>query len=414
VARRPQLAPTSDDALYGGSVPGDLLDLILIALAAAFAVAGYRQGFIIGVLSLVGFLGGAAVGAVFSPAIARAVVKSPSQQALVAIVIVFLAAMVGQLVASLAGAALRSHVTWRPATVVDAIGGAIVSVISVLLIAWLIGSAVANAPFPAVAGQVSRSTVLRGVDRFMPPSAHVMFSDFRRLLATGPYTQVFGALGAEGALNVPVPDPQVVDSPELNQARPSIVKIVGMAPSCSRTLEGSGFVIAPQHVLTNAHVVAGVTGHPTVIVHHHDFPATVVLYDPERDIAVLYVPGLRAQPLKFAFHASSGTNAIVAGYPLDRRFTAVPARIGSEESANSPDIYQSKIVTRDIYAVRAVVQPGNSGGPLLATNGSVYGVVFAAATDVADTGYALTAGEVASDVNAGQARTTAVGTEGCD
>lgn len=397
-----------------GLVPGDLLDLILIVLVVAFAVAGYRQGFIIGVLSLVGFLGGAAIGAAFSPAIARAVVKSSAQQALIAIVIVFLAAMVGQLVASLAGAALRSHVTWRPATVVDSVGGAIVSVISVLLIAWLIGSAVANAPFPAVAGQVSRSAVLRGVDRFMPPSAHVMFSDFRRLLATGPYTQVFGALGAEGALNVPAPDPQVVDSPGLARARPSIVKIIGMAPSCSNTLEGSGFVFAPHHVLTNAHVVAGVTGHPTVIVRHHYFHATVVLYDPERDVAVLYVPGLDARPLKFAFHASSGTNAIVAGYPLDRRFTAVPARIGSEESANSPDIYQSQIVTRDIYAVRAVVQPGNSGGPLLSTNGSVYGVVFAAATDVADTGYALTAGEVAADVNAGQVRTQAVSTEGCD
>jgi S1-C subfamily serine protease len=241
-----------------------------------------------------------------------------------------------------------------------------------------------------------------------------MFSDFRRLLATGPYTQVFGALGAEGALNVPEPDPQVVDSPALAKARPSIVKIVGMAPSCSRTLEGSGFVFAPQHILTNAHVVAGVRGKPTVYAHHHVFHATVVLYDPERDVAVLYVPGLRVQPLKFAFHASSGTSAIVAGYPLDRRFTAVPARIGNEESTNSPDIYQSQIVSRDIYAVRAVVQPGNSGGPLLSTNGSVYGVVFAAATDVADTGYALTAGEVASDVSAGQARTTEVGTEACD
>ena len=187
-------------------MPGDLLDLILIALAAAFAVAGYRQGFIIGVLSFVGFLGGAAVGAVFSPAIARALVSGPARQALVAIVVVFIAAMIGQLVASLAGAAVRSRVTWRPVAFVDAVGGAVVSVMSVLLIAWLIGSAVANAPFPAVAGQVSGSVVLRGVDRIMPPPAHLMFSDFRRLLASGPYTQVFGALGAEGALTVPPPD----------------------------------------------------------------------------------------------------------------------------------------------------------------------------------------------------------------
>ena len=252
-----KLVRTGEKALYGGAVPGDLLDLILIALAAAFAVAGYRQGFIIGVLSFVGFLGGAAVGAVFSPAIARALVSGPARQALVAIVVVFIAAMIGQLVASLAGAAVRSRVTWRPVAFVDAVGGAVVSVISVLLIAWLIGSAVANAPFPAVAGQVSGSVVLRGVDRIMPPPAHIMFSDFRRLLASGPYTQVFGALGAEGALTVPPPDQAVVNSPGLARAEPSVVKIVGTAPACSRTLEGSGFVFAPQHVLTNAHVVAG-------------------------------------------------------------------------------------------------------------------------------------------------------------
>jgi S1-C subfamily serine protease len=396
-------------------VPGDLLDLILIALAAAFAVAGYRQGFIVGVLSFVGFLGGAAVGAYISPHIARALVKSPSKQALVAIIVVFLTAMLGQLIASLAGSALRSRVTWRPATLLDAVGGAAVSVISVLLIAWLIGSAVVNAPFPAIAGQVSRSAVLRGVDRFMPSGAQVMFSDFRRLLATGPYTQVFGALGAEGALSVSPASPAVLGSPGLSRARPSIVKIIGVAPGCSRTLEGSGFVISPQHVLTNAHVVAGVRAGPTVIDGRHgSFPARVVLYDPERDVAILYVPGLAATPLPFRGPAARGDEAIVAGYPLNSHFTAVPARIGSEEQANSPDIYQVHTVSRSIYAVRAVVQPGNSGGPLLTPGGGVYGVVFAAAVDVSDTGYALTAGEVAPDVAAGRAATTLVSTQGCD
>jgi S1-C subfamily serine protease len=396
-------------------VPGDLLDLILIALAAAFAVAGYRQGFIVGVLSFVGFLGGAAVGAVISPSVARALVTGSAKQALVAIIVVFLAAMLGQLAASLAGSALRSRVTWRPATLVDSVGGAAVSVISVLLIAWLIGSAVVNAPFPAIAGQVSRSAVLRGVDRFMPSGAQVMFSDFRRLLASGPYTQVFGALGAEGALSVRAPSPAVLSSPALGRDRRSIVKIIGMAPSCSRTLEGSGFVISPQHVLTNAHVVAGVREGPTVIDGRHgSFPARVVLYDPERDVAVLYVPGLAAVPLSFLGPAARGADAIVAGYPLNSHFTAVPARIGSEEQANSPDIYQVHTVSRSIYAVRAVVRPGNSGGPLLAPDGGVYGVVFAAAVDVGDTGYALTASEVAADVAAGHAATAAVSTQGCD
>ncbi len=402
-------------ALYGGAVPGDLLDLILIALAAAFAVAGYRQGFIVGILSFIGFLGGAAIGAVFSPGIARALVSGPSKQALVAIIVVFLTAMIGQLIASLVGAAMRSRVTWRPVAFLDAVGGAAVSVISVLLIAWLIGSAAANAPFPAVAGQVSRSAVLRGVDRFMPTAAHTMFSDFRRLLASGPYTQVFGALGAESALTVPPPNPRVLDSAGLARARPSVVKIVGMAPTCSRTLEGTGFVFAPQHVMTNAHVVAGVRPGPTVVSGSQgSFHARVVYYNPEQDVAVLYVPGLSARALPFAGAAGRGSDAIVAGYPLNSYFTAVAARIGADIPASSPDIYQEKTVTRQIYSVRAVVRPGNSGGPLLAPSGAVYGVVFAAAVNAPDTGYALTAGEVSGAVRRGATATAAVSTQACD
>jgi S1-C subfamily serine protease len=392
-------------------VAGDLLDLILVALAAAFAVAGYRQGFIVGVLSFIGFLGGAAVGAIFSPSIAHTVVHGQNQQALVAIVVVFIAAMIGQLGASLAGAAVRARVTWRSAALVDAAGGAAVSVLSVLLIAWFIGSAMVNAPFPAVAKQVNQSLVLRTVDRFMPGATRMMFSHFRQLLASGPYTQVFGALGAEQALTVASPNPNVVDSPGLLQDKPSIVKIIGTAPSCNHRLEGSGFVITRDHVLTNAHVVAGVTQGPEVMQNGHAFPAHVVLFDPQRDVAVLYVPGLPARPLHFKAHAHRGSSAIVAGYPLDQSFTAVPARIGSASAATAPNIYQTNIVTRQIYSIKALVRPGNSGGPLVAPNGLVYGVVFAAAVGTKDVGYALTAGEVGPDVRAGEAATSPVSTQ---
>jgi S1-C subfamily serine protease len=396
-------------------VSGDLLDLILIVLAAAFAVAGYRQGFIVGILSFAGFLGGAAVGASFAPALARHLVQGTSQQALVAIIAVFVAAMIGQLLASAVGAAVRSRVSWRPATFVDSVAGAAVSVLSVLLIAWLIGSAVVNAPFAMVTTQVNRSAVLHAVDKVMPSAARTMFSDFRSLLASGPYVQVFGALGAEPRLTVAPPDPAVVNSAGLARSRNSIVKVMGVAPSCSRRIEGSGFVISQDHVLTNAHVVAGVTENQAVFTRTGDKKgARVVLFDPERDVAVLYVPGLNARPLAFTGPASLGANAIVAGYPLDHNFTAVPARVGDDQLAQAPDIYQSHEVTRQIYSIRADVEPGNSGGPLLATNGQVYGVVFAAAVGVKNTGYALTAGEVRSDVSAGSARTARVSTQACD
>jgi S1-C subfamily serine protease len=395
-------------------VTGDVLDLILVVLVVAFAVAGYRQGFIIGVLSFAGFIGGGAIGALIGPSIARALVDGLAQQALVAIIVVFVVAMVGQLLASGLGVAMRSRVTWRPATVVDSIGGAVVSVISVLLIAWLIASAVAYAPFPLISRQVNNSAVLRGVDRIMPADVSLMFTDFRALLARGPYTQVFGALGAEGTLRVPAPDPAVLKSVGLTRARPSIVKIEGTAPSCSRRIEGSGFVFARHRVLTNAHVVAGVSSPEVMTTHGRKFRARVVVYDPLRDVAILYVPGLHARPLSFTGPAQSGENAIVAGYPLNRSFTANAARIGGTEAARSPDIYQNTQVTREIYSIKAQVRPGNSGGPLLAPDGQVYGVVFAAAVSVKDTGYALTADEVKPDVQAGKTRVAPVSTQGCD
>ncbi len=399
-----------------GLVPGDFLDLILIVLVIAFAVAGYRQGFIIGVLSFVGFIGGGAIGAAFAPRIARAITHNAGWQAVTAIIVVFLAAMIGQLLASGVGVAMRSRLTWKPATLVDSVGGAVVSAIAVLLIAWLIGSAVAYAPFPVISRQVNNSAVLRTVDGLMPPEASLIFSDFRSLLESGPYAQVFGALGAEGALAVGPANPAVLNSAALRSDEPSIVKVKGVAPSCQEQIEGSGFVYAPDHILTNAHVVAGVTAQQYIYTtSERVLSARVVLYDPKVDIAVLYVPGLDLRSLGWAPQARVGANAIVAGYPLDGGLTAVPARVGGTEQATSPDIYQTAQVTRQIYAVRAVVQQGNSGGPLLDPGtGDVYGVVFAAATSVPDTGYALTAAEVAADASAGAHRTAGVSTRGCD
>jgi S1-C subfamily serine protease len=397
-------------------VPGDLLDLILIVLAAAFAVAGYRQGFIIGVLSFIGFIGGVAVGAIFAPRISRALAASLPWQAFIAILVVFGAAVLGMVVASGLGVSIRSRVRGRPATVIDSLGGAAVNVIAVLLVAWLIGSFVAYSPFPEISGQVNHSAVLKGVDKVVPHDALSLpgFPPLRSLLTSGPYTQVFSALGAESALAVPPPDPAVLKSNGLKVDRDSIVKVTGVAPSCSRKIEGTGFVISPGHVLTNAHVVAGVTqGQTVTTVDGRPFPATVVLYDPQIDIAVLEVPGLRAAPLRFAGPASDGASAIVAGYPLDQPFTAGAARLDTAESAIGPNIYQSSQVRRQIYPIRALVRPGNSGGPLLAPDGQVYGVVFAAAVSLKSTGYALTAAEVANDAARGEHASTPVSTQAC-
>jgi S1-C subfamily serine protease len=389
--------------------------LALIVVAAAFAVSGYRQGFIVGSLSFVGFVGGAVLGAEFGPALARALVGGQTQQDIVAVVLLVTGAILGQFVASSIGSTMRSAMRSRSSTTADAIGGSGVSVLSMLLIAWAIGSVLTASPFPGVVSQVNDSLVLQTMDKVMPAPAKTMFSDFRRMLASGPFPQVFSAIGGAHLLSVPAPNPAVLQSPSVIADRNRIVKVQGTAPSCDRSIEGSGFVYAPEHVLTNAHVVAGVEPGPRVsLPDGTSYQAQVVLYDPQIDIAVLYVPGLNVTPLQFATQQGVGQNAVVAGYPLNQPFTARPARIGQVQQAEGPDIYQTGTVDRQIYEIRALVQPGNSGGPLIASDGSVYGVVFAAAVGISDTGFALTAAEVHGDATAGAHETNPVSTQGCD
>jgi S1-C subfamily serine protease len=397
-------------------VRGDVLDLILIVIVAAFAVSGYRQGFIVGVLSFFGFVGGALLGAEFGPAISRALVGGQTQQDIVAVVLLVSFAVIGQFIASSIGAAMRSTVTWRSATAVDSVGGSVVSMVSVLLIAWVVGSVLNGSPFPVVDQQVNNSLALQTLDKFMPTPAKTMFSDFRRLLANNStYAQVFSGIGAERILAIPAPDPNVLNSAGFRAAADRVVRVQGIAPSCQRAIEGSGFVISPNHIMTNAHVVAGVTQHQTVTAGDRTLDATVVFYDPQVDVAVLYVPGLDLSPLRFTGQANPGDNAVVAGYPLDAtRLHAVSARIGGIQNAQGPNIYQTSTVTRQIYEIRAVVESGNSGGPLLSSDGTVYGVVFAAAVGVNDTGFALTAAQVHADAQAGEHSTSAVSTMGCD
>ena len=381
-----------------------------------FAVSGYRQGFIIGSLSFVGFVGGAVLGAEFGPDIARAIVGGQTQQDVVAVVLLVSFAIVGQFVASSVGAYVRQTMTSPSSTTLDSIGGSAVSILSMLLIAWAIGSVLTASSFPVVVKQVDDSAVLGTMDRVMPSQAKTMFSEFRRLLASGPFPQVFSGIGAAHLFAVAPPDPGGGERRRL-PGRPQPGRSRCRAPrrSCNRSIEGTGFVYAPQHVLTNAHVVAGVTQDQTVTTMNGvRYKAQVVFYDPQVDIAVLYVPGLNLAPLQFDYQAQPGDSAVVAGYPLDEGLTAAAARIGGTQTAVGPDIYQTGTVNRQIYEIRADVKPGNSGGPLLSTTGTVYGVVFAAAVDMTNTGFALTASEVAADARAGASRTSPIGTGSCD
>jgi S1-C subfamily serine protease len=390
----------------------NLLDFVLLLAAISFGLSGYRQGFVVGVLAFGGFLGGGFVGMLVAPEIVRS--WDPGiGQAVTAVLIVLGLATVGQLIAQALGSAVRDRITWSPARVLDAGGGAVVSVVSLLVVAWFIGTAVAQSTVPQVTEQVRTSQILTRVDALMPDAARALFSSFRRILDQGGFPQVFADLAPEPIIPVAPPDPDVLNRPGVARAEPSIVKVTGTAESCQRSLEGTGFVYAPERVMTNAHVVAGVREPDVETSDGESFDARVVVYDSDRDVAVLYVPGLGQPDLDFTGPAERGDKAVVAGYPRNGPFRADPARVRTMQRARGPDIYQGELVTREVYAVHARIEPGNSGGPLLAPSGDAYGVVFAVSVDDPKTGYALTAGEVAGVADRGTQRTRRVSTSGC-
>ncbi|HTR69197.1 MAG TPA: MarP family serine protease [Mycobacteriales bacterium] len=391
----------------------DLLDLILIAVCVGFALGGYHQGFLVGVFSFAGFLGGGMLAAKYADSL-HSVLPFGTDPAPFGLLFVLLGAVLGQLLATLLATSLRREMRWRSMRMVDSVAGATVSVLSVLLVAWLIGTALAHSSPTGVSKEVRHSTVLRGVDTVMPSSARTWFGSFRRLLDQDGLPEVFGGIGPDDIEPVAPPDPSLVRIHAVQVAGRDVVKITGFAQSCSRRLEGSGFVYANDRVITNAHVVAGVSD-PTVQTNDGlTATARVVLYDPQRDIAVLRVPGLNRAGLTFAGPLARGHSAVVAGYPEDGPFSAKAARVRGVQNASGPDIYQNREVSRQIYSLYAQVRPGNSGGPLLTPAGQVAGVVFAAAVDDPHTGYALTSAEVAPDAAAGRHATAAVSTQGCD
>jgi S1-C subfamily serine protease len=395
-------------------VPGDLLDVLLVVAAVLFAVSGYRQGFVVGVLSFVGFLGGGVLGAKVAPEVAASQFFSQFPRAVVGLGVVFLAATVGQVVATLVGGAVRRQLTWRPAREVDALGGAVVSVVSLLLVSWLVGRAVASSPYPDLASQVRRSVVIGTVDALLPDAARRFFDSFRDLVDERGFPEVFEDLRPTEVRDVPAPDPALAASDLVRRAEASVLKVTGVAESCRRSVEGTGFVYAPERVMTNAHVVAGVDEPVVELPGGEELEATVVLYDPQTDVAVLAVPGLEQPLLGFAgAPAEEGADAVVVGYPLDGPYRADAARVRGRIDARGPDIYGASTVVRDVYALRGTVRPGNSGGPLLAPDGSVVGVIFAAAADDPQVGYALTVPEVADEAEAGLAATASVDTQGC-
>jgi S1-C subfamily serine protease len=388
------------------------LDWILIMFVVLYALSGYQQGFIVGSASTFGLLIGGFIGVQVTPLLLDGFDPGLSVS-LAALLLVMACAFVGQAGGAYAGGQLRGRVTWQPARVLDAVGGAALSVAAMLLIAWVLGVAASGADLRGLNKEVRTSSVLSTVDEALPGGSDRVLSAFNSLVDSSLFPRYLEPFTPERIKEVPLPTQGILGRQAVEADRASVVKVLGDASSCGRTLEGSGFVYQTGRVMTNAHVVAGVDN-PHIRVGETDYPGTVVFYDDDVDIAVIAVPDLPTRPLTFASEAApSATPAAVLGYPENGPYDAQPARIRDEQTLRSPNIYGDGTVYRDTYSIRALVRQGNSGGPLVDRRGEVLGVIFAASITDGDTGYALTTKQVSNAADAGASRSSEVDTGDC-
>lgn len=388
------------------------LDVVLLLAAVASALTGFRHGFLTAISSLVGFLLGAWAGLRLAPLLLDDAPRVFST-AVVAVLVVLLVAGVGQFLGALAGRYLRQMITWQPGRLIDASAGAVTAATYLLVFAWAAGVAVASSGLPVLGSLVRGSSVLTSVDRVLPDTGTALFGRFTQLLDRGGFPVVFAPFNRESIVPVEPPAPDQSITPAVLAVQASVVRVQGLASSCARNVTGSGFVYAPGVVITNAHVVAGVEAPRVLAQDGTDLSAEVVWFDPEADIAVLRVPGLAAPPVPYGGDVDAGDPVATIGYPGGGSLLVGPSRVRTEQVIIGPDIYGTSNVAREVFALRAQVQPGDSGGPLVAPDGTVVGIVFAASLDDPDTAYAFTAREALPVITLGAASTTAVSTGKC-
>ncbi|MFJ8590158.1 MarP family serine protease [Streptomyces sp. NPDC093598] len=387
----------------------DLLDILLLLVVLAYAASGYRRGLVAGCVSLAGFVGGAVVGVWILPWVMDWVEPGTTRATVTAVFTVLLPAVLGHELAGRLALLLRRELDRGPLRVADGIGGAVANSVAVLIVAWVAASVLGASSSPLVTSAIRDSRLLGAVQRTMPDTTPAWFSGATSALTQAGFPQVFNPFENESTAEVARPTGDSVTAAATEAAKRSTVKVEGVAGTQGR--EGSGFVYAREHVMTNAHVVAGID-EPTVQIGGvgRTYEARVVLFDPQKDVAVLYVPGLEAPVLRFDDNAERGDSAVVAGYPQDGDLDLQAATVANRVRATGQNIYNDGTATREIYSIRSTVRPGNSGGPLLTTDGRVFGVVFARSTTDAETGYVLTADEVASDARSAAGATAPVDT----
>lgn len=388
----------------------NLVDLLIAVLLIASVVTGLGAGLFSVLGSLCGLVLGALAAPWVLPLVARAVPDS-GWRGLLLVVTAIALLVIGVTIGSAIGRLVRKGADRLKLRVVERILGGVTAVVAAALAITMVGSAIASAGVPGLSATVASSSVLRTVERYIPPPVAEAAARLNALVFGDSGLPSLEGLLQPGELDA-APDAKPIElaTPELERAAGSIVKISGSADGCGVISTGTGFVIAEDRIMTNAHVVAGV-GAPIVEVPGEPArDATVVYFDPVDDIAVV-AADVRAAPLDLADALTPGAGGAVMGYPFGGPFRVVPAGVISSSSAPVQDIYGGTSAMRSVYALRAQVEPGNSGGPLLTDGGQVAGMVFAKDAATPNVGYAMTndellpviarAGEASAEVSVG-------------
>ena len=380
----------------------NLIDLLILIAALVGLANGYRRGFWLSIAQYVGLLVGVMLGA----ASARYVldylqINNASARPLGAVLVLVIGGSLGSSIGFAVGEPIRRKILRTGIhTSTDSVAGAALSAFAVLLMCWFLGLSFSRGPSVEIAQQIQRSVLLRGLDTIAPRPPPFLAS-VQQVLAGLQFPPVFA--GLEPTLPGALPVPASVDTPGVNHAAQSVVKVASLG--CGGIVTGSGFPVGGGYIVTNAHVVSGTSSHTIQKPDGSTMRATVVLFDPERDVAVLYVPGYSVAGLTFG-SARRGTEGAVIGYPGGLSEKVVAAVVDGSVAAQGRDIYNQNLVTRQIFVLQASVHPGNSGGPLIDMQGHVLGMVFATSASDPNQAYALTDDEIAPDIRDAEANPT--------
>ena len=372
-----------------------VVDVVLLVLAVLAIAAGWSNGAIRAAGSLVGLGLGIALGLMLAPVVvdwmAGSGLTGVTQRSIVAAIVILVCAGVVYAVAAALASLLGKVLRHGPIRWLDSLVGAVLGLVTWAVVVWLVAGFAMATSLATVVQAANSSRVVATLNGIAPMPSSTVLGAVDDALASAGLPKVFA--GGEPISPIDAPDSAVPAA--VARAQDSVVTVLAAKPACGVDSEGSGWVVQRGRVVTNAHVVAGAS---SIVVRTGDGTgvdrATLVAFDPERDLAVLDVTDLSAQPLQIGEDLAAGDQAYAAGYPGDGPFTISPQRVRGQLTARGTDIYQSGIVERQIYSLRGSIRPGNSGGPLLDTAGDVAGVVFARSTSDADTGYALTLDEL--------------------